>query len=93
MTASLSKAMGGHYVHGSPLETIKVMEFFAREWTKNGISPEMICDLLQAAKYLSPRLGRKDAECRRTLEDDLLKIENYVHRARTGEWIKLEEEK
>lgn len=84
MKGSTDKA-GEYYVHDNPLETINVMEFLAKEWTKNGIPPEKVCDLLQVAKYLSPRLGRKG-----TLEDldkDLFKIENYAHRARTGKWL------
>lgn len=84
MKGSTDKA-GEYYVHDNPLETINVMEFLSKEWVKNGIPPEKICDLLQVAKYLSPRLGRKG-----TLEDlekDLFKIENYAHRARTGKWL------
>lgn len=84
MKGSTDKA-GEYYVHDNPLETINVMEFLAKEWIKNGIPPEKVCDLLQVAKYLSPRLGRKG-----TMEDldkDLFKIENYAHRARTGKWL------
>lgn len=79
-------AMGDHYVHNNPLETINVMEYLANEWTRNGIAPRIICDLLQVIKYCSSRLGRKGGKD--TLADDLLKIENYAHRARTGEWLK-----
>lgn len=79
-------ATGDYYVHDNPLETINVMEFLAKEWVKNGLPPETICDLLQAVKYLSPRLGKKGGK--EDLEKDLFKIENYAHRARTGEWLK-----
>ena len=79
-------ASGDYYGHDNPLETIKVMEYLSIEWTKNGLPPDMICNLLQVAKYLSPRLGRKGG--RAELEKDLFKIENYAHRARTKEWLK-----
>lgn len=79
-------ASGDYYGHDNPLETIKVMEYLATEWTKNGLPPDVICNLLQVAKYLSPRLGRKGGKAE--LEKDLFKIENYAHRARTKEWLK-----
>lgn len=79
-------ASGDYYVHDNPLETIKVMEYLATEWTKNGLPPDMICNLLQVAKYLSSRLGRKGGK--EELEKDLFKIENYAHRARTKNWLK-----
>ncbi len=76
---------GAYYVHDHPMETINYMEYLAEEWTKNNIPPKIICDLLQVAKYLSPRLGRKGGM--EELQKDLFKIENYAHRARIGEWI------
>lgn len=76
---------GAYYVHNHPLETINYMEYLAEEWTKNNIPPKIICDLLQVAKYLSPRLGRKGGMDE--LKKDLFKIENYAHRARIGKWI------
>lgn len=85
-TADTRDSTGKYYVHDHPLETINYMEYLAEEWTKNKISPKIICDLLQVAKYLSPRLGRKGGM--EDLEKDLFKIENYAHRARTGAWIK-----
>ena len=35
-------------------------------------------------KYLSPRLGSKSET---PIELDLMKAENYIHRARTGKWL------
>lgn len=84
-TADTRDSTGKYYVHDHPLETINYMEYLAEEWTKNKISPKIICSLLQVAKYLSPRLGRKGGM--EDLEKDLFKIENYAHRARTGVWI------
>lgn len=80
---------GEYYVHNHSFETINYMEYLAEEWTKNKLPPKVICDLLQVAKYLSPRLGRKGGK--EELEKDLFKIENYAHRARTGGWINLED--
>lgn len=82
---------GEYYVHTHPFETINYMEYLAEEWTKNKLPPKVICALLQVAKYLSPRLGRKGGK--EELEKDLFKIENYAHRARTGGWINLEDSK
>lgn len=78
-------AMGDYYLHESPYETIKYMEFLAEQWVKNGVPASKIPSLLMVIKYCSPRLGSKGGLD--TLDSDLLKIENYAHRARVGGWI------
>ena len=47
----------------------------------NCLSPAQSFAVGNALKYLL-RLGKKDS-----IESDLLKAENYLHRARTGEWL------
>lgn len=51
-------------------------------WCKqDDLPPTQLAAVLFALKYII-RAGRKNGT------DDLLKAENLIHRARTGEWLK-----
>jgi hypothetical protein len=52
--------------------------------TSNGIPASRVYNVVAAVKYLSPRLGAKADQ---PIELDLMKAENYIHRARTGKWL------
>lgn len=67
-------------------EPIYVMEYMAKEYVKRGIPAYTAMDLCLALKYLL-RVGTKDG-----VEKELFKAENFIHRARTGEWMKTEKE-
>lgn len=77
------RADGEYYANGD-FETIDYIENLMCSLITNGVNPKVAYDVAAAIKYLSTRLGSKiDAP----IELDLLKAENYIHRARTGEWI------
>lgn len=65
-------------------EPINVMEYMAREYDKRGIPANTAMNLCLALKYLL-RVGTKDI-----LQKEIFKAENYIHRARTGEWMEAE---
>lgn len=71
-----------HYNRGKGTETIDYMEQCAEAWRANGLPEKKIVNLVQALKYLSPRLGRKD-----DIDIELGKALNYVYRALHGEWL------
>ena len=71
-----------HYNRGKGTETIDYMEQCAEAWRANGLPEKKIVNLVQALKYLSPRLGRKD-----DIDIELGKALNYVYRALHGEWM------
>ena len=74
------KVKGKHYDIAG-ISTIEILESIAEreDIPRNAIFP--ICN---AVKYLL-RCGAKKGESWR---DDVAKAENYLHRARTGEWMK-----
>jgi len=62
------------------VETIKIIEWFVSN-PKRNLTEEQKFHCGQAIRYLL-RCGLKDDPAL-----DLQKIENYIHRARTGKWI------
>ena len=72
-----------HYKKNRQIETCELMEQVAINVYGSGGSITMALWSATAMKHLD-RLGTKDST---VLEDELLKIENYAHRARTGNWI------
>ena len=73
----------GEYYDGK-IETIDYLEFIIDALVRNGIPASRAYDVVAALKYLSPRLGSKSET---PIELDLMKAENYIHRARTGKWL------
>lgn len=73
----------GEYYDGK-FETIDYLEYMMVKLLKNNMAPERAYDVVCALKYLSPRLGAKADQ---PIELDLMKAENYIHRARTGKWL------
>ena len=65
----------GHY------EPIKVMEYAHEQYLKRGLGADEALNLSLAIKYLL-RVGTKDGKLQ-----EMFKAENYIHRARTEEWI------
>lgn len=82
ITANNQSADGSYY--DGKFETIEYIEHVVENLVKNGIEPKRAYCVGQALKYLSTRLG---AKADNPVELDLQKAENYIHRARTGEWI------
>ena len=78
---------GTHYKNSEVTETVELMEnvavnvLLAGAITNKNIRKAM--NASYAMKHLN-RLGTKDGN---DLDEELLKAENYIHRARTGEWI------
>lgn len=77
----------GTYYDGK-IETIDYLEFIMDALVRNGIPASRAYDVVAALKYLSPRLGAKSGT---PIELDLMKAENYIHRARTGKWLDKEQ--
>lgn len=73
----------GDYYDGK-FETIDYLEYMMVKLLENNVPPERAYDVTCALKYLSPRLGAKADQ---PIELDLMKAENYIHRARTGKWL------
>lgn len=63
------------------IDVTQVMEGLIVQLECNGVNRIRSNWILFAAKHLL-RLGEKD-----NVESELMKIENYIHRARTTEWI------
>lgn len=78
-----SQTATGDYYDGK-IETIDYLEFLMDALVRNGIPPSRAYNVVAAVKYLSPRLGAKFGQ---PIELDLMKAENYIHRARTGKWL------
>lgn len=78
-----SQTATGKYYDGK-FETIDYLEFLMDALTSNGIEASRAYNVVAAVKYLSPRLGAKADQ---PIELDLMKAENYIHRARTGKWL------
>lgn len=66
---------------GGNLEAIVVIEALGLLLASRGVDPKKIYALQQVVRYIW-RLGAKDA-----MDTELGKAENYIHRARTGEWL------
>jgi len=79
-----NKTATGEYYEGTRVETIDFLEEMLTKLLENNIPPERAYDVVCALKYLSARLGSKDDT---PYQLDLLKAENYIHRARTGHWF------
>lgn len=73
----------GDYYDGK-FETIDYLEYMMVKLLENNMAPERAYDVVCALKYLSPRLGAKADQ---PVQLDLMKAENYIHRARTGKWL------
>ena len=82
-----SQTATGEYYDGK-IETIEYLEFLMDALVRNGVPPSRAYDVVAAVKYLSPRLGGKADQ---PIELDLMKAENYIHRARTGTWLDKEQ--
>lgn len=78
-----SQTATGEYYDGK-VETIDYLENMLVKFLENNIPPERAYDVVSALKYLSPRLGAKADQ---SYQLDLMKAENYIHRARTGKWL------
>ena len=77
---NLEKVKGKHYDIGN-IETIRIIECIVG---RDEIPRKPAYAIGNAVKYLL-RCGSKHGESWR---DDVAKAENYLHRARTGEWMK-----
>lgn len=78
-----SQTATGEYYDGK-VETIDYLENMLVKFLENNIPPERAYDVICALKYLSPRLGAKADQ---PYQLDLMKAENYIHRARTCKWL------
>lgn len=78
-----SRTATGEYYDGE-VETIVYLECLATALIRNGVEPRRAHNIVAATKYLSSRLGAKADQ---PIELDLMKAENYIHRARTGKWL------
>ena len=74
------KVKGKHYDIAG-ISTIAILESIAE---RVDIPRRAIFPICNAVKYLL-RCGAKKGE---SWSDDVAKAENYLHRARTGEWMK-----
>ena len=81
----VNPAEGRHYE--GKFETIDYLEYMMAKLLENGVMPNRAYDIVSALKYLSSRLNSKPGT---PLEVDLMKAENYIHRARTGRWLDTE---
>lgn len=79
-----NKTASGDYYATKKMETIDHLEHMMVTLLENNIPPERAYDVVCALKYLSSRLGAKHDT---PYQLDLLKAENYIHRARTGRWL------
>jgi hypothetical protein len=82
-TVKNSQTATGDYYDGK-VETIDYLEYMMVKFLENNVPPERAYDVVCALKYLSPRLGAKSDQ---PIQLDLMKAENYIHRARTGKWL------
>lgn len=83
-----SQTATGEYYDGK-IETIDYLEFLMDALVHgNGVPASRAYDVVAAVKYLSTRLGGKADQ---PIELDLMKAENYIHRARTGKWLDKEQ--
>lgn len=82
-----SRTATGEYYDGGEVETIVYLEGLITALIRNGVEPRRAHNIVAATKYLSSRLGAKADQ---PIELDLMKAENYIHRARTGKWLQKE---
>ena len=83
-----SQTATGEYYDGE-IETIDYLEFLMDALVhRKRVPASRAYDVVAAVKYLSPRLGGKADQ---PIELDLMKAENYIHRARTGKWLDKEQ--
>lgn len=75
------KIKGTHYDIAAGISTIAILDSIAE---RKDIPRKAIFPICNAVKYLL-RCGAKPGE---SWQDDVAKAENYLHRARTGEWMK-----
>jgi hypothetical protein len=73
---------GTHYKQGRVVETYLLMEQVAENVYKQTSDIKKALWAAMAMKHLD-RVGTKDDS-----DNELLKAENYIHRARIGNWIK-----
>lgn len=71
----------GTYYDVAGISTIAILDSIAE---RGDIPRKAIFPICNAVKYLL-RCGAKPGE---SWQDDVAKAENYLHRARTGEWMK-----
>ena len=74
------KVKGKHYDIAG-ISTIVILESIAE---RGDIPRKAVFPICNAVKYML-RCGAKKGE---SWSDDVAKAENYLHRARTGEWMK-----
>lgn len=77
---NFEKVKGKHYEIGN-IETIRIIECIVG---RDEIPRKPAYAIGNAVKYLL-RCGAKNGE---RWQEDVAKAENYLHRARTGEWMK-----
>lgn len=77
---NLEKVKGKHYEIGN-IETIRIIEAIVG---RDEIPRKPAYSIGNAVKYML-RCGAKHGE---RWQEDVAKAENYLHRARTGEWMK-----
>ena len=77
---NFDKVKGKHYEIGN-IETIRIIECIVG---RDEIPRKPAYAIGNAVKYLL-RCGAKNGE---RWQEDVAKAENYLHRARTGEWMK-----
>lgn len=64
------------------IESHEILEWFAELFDQSSLSAVQKTWLLLAIKHLT-RLGKKNE-----IDSELSKTENYLHRSRTGKWIR-----
>lgn len=73
--------MAGEYYKKGKFETIDLIEEIIE---RKNLPPKVAYNVSQAQKYIG-RLGTKTKD----YKSDLFKALNYLHRAYSGEWIKV----
>ena len=74
---------GSHYKENRAVETSDLMEQVASNVYSDTSDIKKALWSAISMKHLDRAGTKKGAE----VDDELLKVENYVHRARTGNWI------
>ena len=80
---------GNHYKKNGKVEVIELMEMVAIN-ILNDTEDITDDDIKKAvnASYAMKHLARTGTKDIASIDSELLKAENYLHRARNGEWIK-----
>ena len=86
LTAGLDDVYDTRNYHGvkGTYEPINVMEYAHEQYLKRGLGADEALNLAIAIKYLL-RVGTKDDKLQ-----EMFKAEDFIHRARTEEWIERE---